>query len=270
MSDGATESMLSDRYIRHDATCPLCASPGLQYRKASCHLHPKAPHWLDQLNWLCCSQCHHIYRLERFTEAGEIWLNDLQPLPNQLATNFDSALRAQWIEPFNLINRVAVGSTMLDFGAGSGAAANAALELGYDVTCVESNEIAKKALEDCGFLTFTSIPNTSYDLIVAADIIEHVANPRTFLDQLKGSLNSNGILFLSTPNPHSALWNRLDGKGKNPYWGELEHLHVFYPQILLPLLEECGFEPRIISLNSRYLCGLDIVCQIGETWEPEN
>jgi len=42
--------------------------------------------------------------------------------------------------------------------------------------------------------------NDMYDIIIAIDIIEHIKEYESFLEKLIYSLNSEGILFLSTPN----------------------------------------------------------------------
>lgn len=42
-----------------------------------------------------------------------------------------------------------------------------------------------------------------FDVIIAGDIIEHLYNPGSFLQNMKRHLKSDGILFISTPNIRS-------------------------------------------------------------------
>jgi SAM-dependent methyltransferase len=56
--------------------------------------------------------------------------------------------------------------------------------------------------------------NSSYDVITACDVIEHVPNPLQFLMQLRSKLNSGGCIVLTTGNCDSWLWRYLG----STYW----------------------------------------------------
>jgi len=53
------------------------------------------------------------------------------------------------------------------------------------------------------------------DVVVAFDVIEHLPHPDKFFAEARRVLRPNGILMLSTPNPHS-LGHRI--KGHFPEW----------------------------------------------------
>lgn len=59
-----------------------------------------------------------------------------------------------------------------------------------------------------------------YDIIVACDVIEHVANPLQFLQQLAQRLAPSGHLFVTTGNYDSFLWKLTGAK----YW------YCYYPE----------------------------------------
>ena len=82
-----------------------------------------------------------------------------------------------------------------------------------------------------------------FDVIVASDLIEHLANPGMFLDRCRKHLRDDGALCLVTPNAHSlntAAKSLLGAKvAVNP-----EHTCWYDPTTLKQLLARHGFRPR--------------------------
>lgn len=82
----------------------------------------------------------------------------------------------------------------------------------------------------------------TFDAIVAADLIEHLANPGAFLDRASEHLRDGGLLCLVTPNAFSAnvALKALLGvaPGVNP-----EHTCWYDPVTLAQLLRRHGFDP---------------------------
>ena len=54
-----------------------------------------------------------------------------------------------------------------------------------------------------------------FDIVVLADILEHLENPGALLDSVKGRLNEGGIILLSIPNGYGPfeIENALDRRG---------------------------------------------------------
>ena len=95
----------------------------------------------------------------------------------------------------------------------------------------------------------------AFDLIVCNDVIEHLVDPDTFLEQVRRVLAPGGHLVLSTPNL-AAWFNRLALlAGVQPAFSEVSfrkifgrpgqdvvgHLRLYTPRALLPFLEFHGF-----------------------------
>lgn len=112
---------------------------------------------------------------------------------------------------------------------------------GAHVTCVELNpQFASMAMP---FAQNVKVANAeqinyrpeegqpSYDVIVAADILEHLVDPETLLSKLKTGLKREGILIVSLPNVAN-LYIRLNLLvGRFPYHtkGLLDRTHLrFY------------------------------------------
>jgi len=81
-----------------------------------------------------------------------------------------------------------------------------------------------------------------FDVIVASDLIEHLANPGMFLERCREHLQDDGALCLVTPNAHSlntAAKAFLGAKvAVNP-----EHTCWYDPTTLKQLLARHGFRP---------------------------
>ncbi|MDP2666547.1 MAG: methyltransferase domain-containing protein [Candidatus Diapherotrites archaeon] len=75
----------------------------------------------------------------------------------------------------------------------------------------------------------------SFNSILAGEVIEHVANPKAFIDECWRVLEHNGVLALSTPNQKSWL-NRITHSYEMPL-----HLSLFDPVSIRGLLEQGGF-----------------------------
>uniref|UniRef100_A0A832DLW3 Class I SAM-dependent methyltransferase n=1 Tax=Ignavibacterium album TaxID=591197 RepID=A0A832DLW3_9BACT len=56
--------------------------------------------------------------------------------------------------------------------------------------------------------------DSSFDIIILQDVIEHLSDSENFLYEIKRVLKSNGIIYLSTPNKFSII-NILS----DPHWG---------------------------------------------------
>lgn len=83
-----------------------------------------------------------------------------------------------------------------------------------------------------------------FDIIVAAEIIEHLFDPESFLNHLKKILKPNGSIILSTPN--FLVWNNrlrlLAGRyGAKEIFFDRGHIRLFSHRGIVELVEKCGF-----------------------------
>ncbi len=82
-----------------------------------------------------------------------------------------------------------------------------------------------------------------FDVIVASDLIEHLANPGLFLERCRDHLRDGGLLCLVTPNAHSLNTSAKALLGAqvavNP-----EHTCWYDPTTLRQLLRRHGFRPK--------------------------
>ncbi|MBI4097261.1 MAG: class I SAM-dependent methyltransferase [Candidatus Levybacteria bacterium] len=79
-------------------------------------------------------------------------------------------------------------------------------------------------------------PDSFFDIVICNDVIEHLENPRTALENIRKVLKKGGILYLNTPNFN---WLR---KNIFAYADKKEHHISLLPhKTLFDLLTEVGF-----------------------------
>lgn len=102
---------------------------------------------------------------------------------------------------------------LLDIGSGGGLVCKPMYELGANVTGIDANEHNTKAAVtyarehnlDIKYINNTVENyiiqnNEKYDVILCLEVIEHVANPREFVQNISKLLKQNGVLIFSTIN----------------------------------------------------------------------
>ncbi|AEI38351.1 MAG: bifunctional 2-polyprenyl-6-hydroxyphenol methylase/3-demethylubiquinol 3-O-methyltransferase UbiG [Zymomonas mobilis subsp. pomaceae] len=102
------------------------------------------------------------------------------------------------------------GKKALDIGCGAGLLAEPLTRLGADVTgmdaAAENIAVAKQHADQqnlkINYLTggMESLGRERFDLITAMEVLEHVADPQEFINEIADKLKEDGLLILSTPN----------------------------------------------------------------------
>jgi SAM-dependent methyltransferase len=153
---------------------------------------------------------------------------------------------------------------MLDFGCGSGHLLHLARRvLGCEIFGVEVDPVGRAGAKRFGFelhegaLEEVPFPQEFFDLVYAAQIFEHLPEPRRELLELRRLLASGGLLFIEAPN-YGSISIRL-GRDAFLHNRPPGHLNYFRPASLRRLLGSSGFEVvslRTSGLNYRDLLGL--------------
>ncbi|MBD2676763.1 MULTISPECIES: methyltransferase domain-containing protein [Nostoc] len=144
---------------------------------------------------------------------------------------------------------------VLDLGCGNGRFSQQIARAGHEVVGVENSAsgiiLARQNIPECSFIE-ASIYNLPYaelekefDIVIAAEVIEHLFYPRELLRAAKRCLKPKGYIILTTPfhgywkNLAMALLGKMDGH-LNPLW-DGGHIKFFSVATLTKLLEEEGF-----------------------------
>jgi SAM-dependent methyltransferase len=120
-------------------------------------------------------------------------------------------------------------------------------------------EKVKLIEQDLNFLKFDEQINKKFDLIICAEVIEHLyTSPKILFQHFYNLLNKDGILLIQTPNA-AALRKRLTlFFGKNPYDIPREnlknpgHYREYTTQELMDLGKETHFNVQKILLDEYF------------------
>mgnify|MGYP003574993983 CR=1 FL=1 len=146
------------------------------------------------------------------------------------------------------------GKTALDVGCGAGLLAEPLARLGATVTAVDAApeliELAKDHAAGQGLaIDYRAVGveavDGQFDLVTSMEVIEHVAEPQSFIADLAARLAPGGLMILSTPN--KTAWSRLltitiaEGLGKIPR-GTHDFDKFIDPETMRGLLAHAGLE----------------------------
>lgn len=230
--------------------------------RSDCSQHPlyRAP-LPKTMRWLECAGCAHQYVEGYFgPEAMALLLTDSSQKPG-----FElESQRFAWSQLLEKLQALKPGGRLLDVGFGSGALLTTAAEYGYDVTGLDVREDNVRVLKKFGYRVHLSDfagfrADEPFDVLVLADVLEHLPFPGQALEQAHALLAKDGLLVLSMPNADSFLWQVLTRNGVNPYWYEIEHYHNFGRKRLAALLGQYGFEPLRYGISPRYLACMEVI-----------
>ena len=143
----------------------------------------------------------------------------------------------------------------LDIGSAFGYMIKASQVTGYASQGLEISEAADEAIKLGYNVSKVSLENAAlndecFHLITAVDVLEHIPEPKRWLEECKRILKKGGLLLLVTPDC-SSLSARVT-KRKWPHY-KLEHLFYYSPDTLTRLLLTVGFNDVTSKRALKYL-----------------
>jgi 2-polyprenyl-6-hydroxyphenyl methylase/3-demethylubiquinone-9 3-methyltransferase len=144
--------------------------------------------------------------------------------------------------------------TALDVGCGAGLLAEPLARLGASVTGLDASSDLIAVAQEHARARGLGIEyragelaelNGQFDLVTCMEVIEHVADPASFVAELAKRMASNGLLVLSTPN--ATGWSKLlmitlgEGLGRIPK-GTHDFDKFIGPDRIKVLLAEAGLK----------------------------
>ncbi len=160
-----------------------------------------------------------------------------------------------------ILTQLDLKGEILDFGAGTGNLTQRFQALGR-FSCITALDLMSRPDgidESIGWITWDlnealNIPAQSFDVIVSAEVIEHLENPRAVAREWFRLLRPGGILVFSTPNNES--WRSLVAlllQGHFVYFSDTcypAHITALVRKDIERLLGEAGFsKPRFVFTN---------------------
>jgi 2-polyprenyl-3-methyl-5-hydroxy-6-metoxy-1,4-benzoquinol methylase len=175
--------------------------------------------------------------------------------------------------PLNRISKIIhENAKVLDVGAGNGLLANVLRQNHAELVIdgIEPNQYATKLAKQyyrnfyTGYVQdfYSLIGQENYDYIVLADVIEHMQDPLTFLQELSKHIGATTKIVISTPNVAFGAVRiaLMHGEFRYVDSGLLErtHLRFFTYETLLELGKQSGFGTLNLQLLFRDILGCEI------------
>jgi len=123
-----------------------------------------------------------------------------------------SVLNSARIQLFSdMVNSLGNGLNILDVGCGDGTISEPILKMGNNVTSIELPGVANIArmckvpsvmAGDAEELAFAQ---SSFDVVLASEVVEHMWNPQSFIDEAYRVLKPAGYLIVETPEGKEGL-----------------------------------------------------------------
>ena len=187
------------------------------------------------------------------------WL-DPMPTPEEIERYYEWAYREGIYAPYAeasdirrliaehrlvVIRPLARAGRWLDVGCATGHFLEAALGAGMDAEGLDVSPGAVAIARHRGLTVHQARvedfePAAPYDTITAFDVIEHLLDPRAFLDRLRRWLAPGGTLVLTLPDVGSIYPRLLMGRWWF-YYLPSDHLYYFDRRTITRLLRERGF-----------------------------
>jgi 2-polyprenyl-3-methyl-5-hydroxy-6-metoxy-1,4-benzoquinol methylase len=170
--------------------------------------------------------------------------------------NQEKEYLATFDDDVNRIRDFVAHGSVLDIGCGYGYFVRQALSAGFDAYGVDLSpdgireaekhvpgRVYRGTLDDVDALT-----DRQFDVIFASHLIEHIPEPKAFVEGLIPRLKDRGIVMFVTPNIESWL-ARVSGRR----WVSFkipEHVAYYTPATISHLLESAGLE--IVAIDPAY------------------
>ena len=223
-------------------------------RCAICGSDWSSPVWhCGTFGFVRCRRCGHLYQNPRPDFAAlrkrydENYL--LYELDNE-AVFLRLMLKGLADVGFAQLTRsIEAPRSFLDIGCATGALLEHLRTLGWQVQGVELCPPAARYGIECrrlpihiGTIEQAAFPPQSFSIVHSSHVIEHVAEPRSFLTEIARILRPGGYLITVTPDS-DGLQARLTGAR----WRSAiaDHLSLFSARNLRRLLQESGLQPLV-------------------------
>lgn len=145
-----------------------------------------------------------------------------------------------------------------DIGCGCGAFLDYISGVSKKIVAIEPSKKYRDIMEQKGYITFPYASkakqewNEKIDVIISFDVIEHVENPREFLEDVYDLLKSDGVAVIGTPTDAPVMRGLLGEIYEKKLLFSTQHVWVLSDKNLKLLSHEVGFSQIETKCFQRY------------------
>ncbi|MGB1287951.1 MAG: class I SAM-dependent methyltransferase [Aggregatilineales bacterium] len=187
-------------------------------------------------------ELHALYSESYFhnDESGEVGYSDY--IGDEINIRKTSRKRLKHLSQF------ITGGRMMDVGCAMGFFIDEASKQGFDVEGLDVSQFATEYVEKhfghevhTGSLLVQDFESSAYDMVTMYDVIEHVPDPKAYMEKVADMLKPGGIYELATPDVGS-FPAKLAGSHWIGYKLADEHVYYFSVATLKKMLGDAGFD----------------------------
>ena len=196
----------------------------------------------NELELLRCRKCSTIYTPYSPWYSSEYFYEVYYPEQSLSPPAFVQTRLEEITAGFS---RYRQHNRLLDIGCGAGGLLLAARKNGWNAQGLEVAGQATEHVRSLGFEVFhgelqqAEFPSQHFDVITAAEILEHLSEPRLLVQEVARILRPGGLFWTTTPHAHGLSARVLGLK-----WRCVcppEHLQLFSVAGIKSLLRDVGF-----------------------------
>jgi SAM-dependent methyltransferase len=197
----------------------------------------------NELEIVCCRGCGTIYTPYSPWYSSQYFYLGYYLKPEEVDTPAFVKERLDEITAEFAPNRQT--NKLLDNGCGAGGLLEAARKHGWQAQGLDVSSHAAKHVRELGFEVFegelseAAYPSAQFDVVTAAELLEHIFEPAALLREVARILRPGGLFWTTTPHARG-ISGRMLGLKWRCVWPP-EHLQLFSIRGLKALLREAGF-----------------------------
>lgn len=197
----------------------------------------------------------HFYKKEYFnlTKKG----NRAPEIRKQMQGGVEAKKEVNWINDtlyqdiFYIANMWNINDkSLLDIGCGNGELLKFMRCRGWGVVGIEPSKDATERIDGIEIYNkmlgefILSGTNKKFSFISMLNVLEHVPNPKEFLEQSKILLKDDGLICIRVPNDFTTIQSEAELKtSKSKWWVAVpDHINYFNKNSLEQLLYKVGFD----------------------------
>ncbi len=208
--------------------------------------------WEDQLSLdiaecSCCGHLWHHTRPDQQTLFG-MYAQGRRLKGGTASTHPTSRMNSTMRGLFKICR----GKKLLDYGSGAGRWSSAAQRAGFEVVAYEPASGRQGLTEVVETVdSLSAIQERRFDAINLEQVLEHVPDPASILDEIRQFSHSETVVRIAVPDvglSRRNLWDDFPFNGETMHiLSPFEHLHGYCEQSFNTLLTRVGLRPCAIT-----------------------